>query len=390
MSARCLTLALLLAAPAVAQPVDVVAATAARAKAFPMASAVENEAAYQPAETVRGSPRPLVLGAASGIASDALASAQAYAVEQNSFAFIVLRGGKVAHEYYAPGFTAASRFSPASMHKTVMALAFGAAKLPIDALVSRWLTEWRGGPRGEITVRQLLSMSSGLETPPFTPDPTGKSAQMMFGPDIAKAALSYSAATAPGLNFAYSNANSQLAGLILERATGMRYADWLSTHIWKPIGASDATVWLDRPGGTPHVFCCLQATARDWARVGQLILDRGKVAGRQVVPAAWVTEMAAPSAQNPNYGLQLWRGSPYVAERRYSAASPLVGRAAKPYARDDVLFMDGAVGQRVYVVPSERLVIVRIGKSSMSWDDSELPNRVLAGLSATALPASHR
>ena len=382
MSTRRLIFAALLAAtPAVAQDADVAATTAARAKAFPLAAAVESETAYTPAETVRGRERPMASATAAGIAPAALAAAQDYADAQNSFVLIVLRDGKVVHERYAAGFTAASRLSPASMHKTVMALAFGAARIPLDAPVSRWLTEWKGDSRGTITVRQLLTMSSGLETPPFSPDPTGKSAQMMFGPDIAKAALSYAAAAPPGSVYAYSNANSQLAGLILQRATGKRYAEFLSTRIWQPIGASDATVWLDRPQGTPHTFCCLQATARDWARVGQLILDRGKAGGRQVVPAHWIAEMAKPSALNPNYGLQLWRGSPHVPERRYSKASPLVARAAKPYLRDDVLFLDGAVGQRVYVVPSERLVIVRIGKSAMGWDDSELPNRVLAGIS---------
>ena len=376
--------ALLVATPAVAQDAppsaDVVAATAARAKAFPIMAAVENEAAYTPAETVRGRERPLARAKDARIAPEALASAQAYADANASFALIVLRDGKIVHEHYAPGFTAANRFSPASMHKTVMALLFGTARIPLDAPVSRWLTEWKGDPRGAITVRQLLTMSSGLETPPFSPDPAGKSAQMMFGPDIARAALSYTAAAPPGSVYAYSNVNSQLAGLILQRATRTRYADFLSARIWRPIGASDATVWLDRPAGTAHTFCCLQATARDWARVGQLILDRGKANGRQVVPAAWVAQMAEPSTLNPNYGLQLWRGSPHVLERRYSKASPLVGRAAKPYLRDDVLFLDGAIGQRVYVIPSERLVIVRIGKSAMGWDDSELPNRVLAGI----------
>ncbi len=389
MPVRSLILALaLIALPAVAQvtdPAETVAQTAARMKAFPIAQSVESPDAYQPAETVRGRPRALADATAfGGVSVEAIARAQDYADAQGSFALIVLRDGKLVHERYATGFTAASRFSPASMHKTVMALAFGTARLPLDGRVDRWLTEWRGDPRGAITLRQLLTMSSGLAAPPFSQDPGSVSAQMMFGPDTVKAALSLPLGAVPGATFSYANANSQLAGAVLERATGKRYADLLSTRIWQPIGASDATVWLDRPGGAPHFFCCLQATARDWARVGQLILDGGRVGGkangRQIVPAAWIAEMAKPAATNPNYGLQLWRGSPYVVERKYNATSPLVGRAAKPYARDDVLFMDGAVGQRVYVVPSERLVIVRIGKSSMTWDDSELPNRLLAGI----------
>lgn len=384
MPARSLILAMaLLAAPTLAQQLDpaAIASATARAKAFPSPmTAVESVDAYTPSEIVRGRPRPLPHPRITGIAPDALTSAQAYADTQQSFALVVLRDGMVVYEHYAPGFSAASRFSPASMHKTVMALAFGTANIPLDAPVARWLTEWQGDPRGAITVGQLLSMSSGLEVPPFTPDPSGISGQMMFGPDIVKAALRHTLAAPPGSQFAYANGNSQLAGIILERATKARYADYLSRHIWRPIGASDATVFLDHAGGTPHFFCCLQATALDYARVGQLILDEGRAAGRQIVSAAWVKAMGTASATNPNYGLQLWRGSPYVAERRYNKGSLLVAKAAKPYLRDDVLFMDGAVGQRVYVISSEHMVIVRIGKSSLSWDDSELPNRILAGL----------
>lgn len=392
MSAKRLTLALalLFATPVLAQA-DPVATVAARMKAFPVAQSIERADAYTPAETVKGRPRALALAQdMGGIDPAALAAAQAYADAQNSFAFVVFRDGKVVHERYAAGFTAASRFSPASMAKAVAALAFGTARIPLDARVDRWLTEWKGDPRGSITVRQLLTMSSGLEVVGFSPDPAGKSMQLQFGPAVTQTALSFKAVAAPGSAFQYVNVNTQLAALILERATGQRFATLLSRRIWQPIGASDAALWLDREGGTAKLWCCLQATARDYGRIGQLILDRGRSGGRQVVPAAWIKAMTSPAATNPNFGLQLWLGSPYVAERRYNSSSPLAIKSAKPFARDDVVFMDGAIGQRVYIVPSERLVIVRIGKSSMNWDDSELPNRVLAGISAAGATALRR
>jgi CubicO group peptidase (beta-lactamase class C family) len=314
------------------------------------------------------------------VPATALAAAQAYADAQKSYAVVVLRDGKLVYEHYADGFSAESRFSTASMHKSVMAAAFGTARIPLDAPVERWLGEWRGDPRGKITVRQLLMMSSGLAPTPFSTEPASPSMQLMFGSDIAATALSTPLTGVPGRDFAYANVNSQLAGLVLERATGRRYARLLSERIWKPIGASDAAVWLDRPGGSPHYFCCLQATARDWARFGQLLLDQGRVRGRQILRPGWVAKMSAPSAANPNYGLQLWRGSPFVEVRRYAPAVPLTVKSAKPFLRDDVVFLDGATGQRVYVVPSERLVIVRIGQPAPAWDDSELPNRILAAL----------
>ncbi|MFZ4747730.1 MAG: serine hydrolase domain-containing protein [Sphingomonas sp.] len=384
MSAKRLILAaaLLFAPPAFAQD-DPVTTAAARMKAFPAAQSVERADAYTPAETVKGRPRALAMATDSGgIDPAALTAAQAYADAQNSFAFIVMRDGKIVHERYAAGFTAESHFSPASMAKGVAALTLGTANIPLDARVDRWLTEWKGDPRGSITVRQLLTMSSGLEVVGFSPDPAGKSMQLQFGPNVVATALSFKAVAAPGTSFQYANVNTQLAGIILERATGQRFATLLSRRIWQPIGAGDAALWLDREGGMAKLWCCFQATARDYGRIGQLILDRGRAAGRQIVPAAWVKAMATPAATNPNFGMQLWLGSPYVAERKYNSSSPLAMKSARPFARDDVVFMDGAIGQRVYVIPSERLVIVRIGKSSMGWDDSELPNRVLAGIAA--------
>jgi CubicO group peptidase (beta-lactamase class C family) len=371
-------LLLLLATPAVAQN-DPVAVTAARLKAFPVAQSIERVDAYVPAETVKGRSRPMNAATPTGDLARGIAQGQAY-VERDSFAYVVLKDGRIVHEWYAPGFTADNRFSPASMAKTVMALTFGTTRIALDARVDRWLTEWRGDPRGSITVRQLLTMSSGLDVIPFSQDPASKGMQLQFGPDVTRTALSFAAAEAPGTRFQYGNVNSQLAALIVERATGQRFAEVLSRRLWQPIGASDASLWLDREGGTAKLWCCYQATARDYARVGQLILNRGRANGRQVVPAAWVRAMATPAATNPNFGLQLWIGSPFVAERRYSSVSPLVLRSKRPFVRDDVLFMDGAVGQRVYVVPSERLVVVRIGKSRMDWDDTELVNRILAPL----------
>lgn len=358
--------------------------TASRFAAFPAMQSVERPDAYQPAEPVRGGRgRPFAPAPAGAIDPAALDRAEAYAQAQGSFAFIVARDGRIVRERYWDKFGADSRFSTASMHKTVLALAFGPAVarglIALDQPVSRYLPEWRSDPRGAITIRQLLSMSGGLEAP-FGPSPEALGMRLMFGTDIRAAALEAPQVRPEGQEFAYANVSTQLAGEALTRALGQRYSAWLSRAVWAPIGADDAALWLDRRGGSPHYFCCLQASARDWVRVGELIRNRGRSGGRQVVPADWIAQMAAPSPLNPNYGLQLWRGSPYVAERRYARSAALVVKAAAPFAADDVLFLDGAGGQRVYVVPSAGLTIVRIGKPSATWDDSAMPNMILAGL----------
>ncbi len=391
--------ALLLAAPPVAgaagaQPApDEAAIIAARAAALPMARGVEAVEAYQPAETVRGGSGralPATTPARAGLSAAALEKAAAWAEARQSHALLVARGGRLVFERYWNGFDRNSRFSTASMMKAVMALAYGPAiaeeRIGLDDPVGRHLREWRADPRGRVTIRQLLAMESGLAFPPqppgppAPPSPASPTMRIMFAPDIRAVALSVPQDAPPGSRFAYSNFDSQLAGEALAAVLPGRFADHLSRRIWKPMGAADAALFLDREGGSPHYFCCLQARPMDWLKLGELIRNRGRAGGRQLVPDAHVAAMLAPSATNPSFGLQIWRGSPHVPVRRYSATIALTVPAAEPFARDDVVFLDGAGGQRVYVIPSAGLTIVRIGRPAADWDDSALPNMVLAGL----------
>jgi len=176
--------------------------------------------------------------------------------------------------------------------------------------------------------------------------------------------------------------------LVLERATGKRYAHFLSETVWQAIGAGDAFAWLDRPHGLARTFCCLLARPRDWLRVGLLIKDGGQADGRQVLSPEWIAAMTAPSPANASYGMHIWRGSPHVAHRSYgSGAAPPLPIGA-PFAAPDMLIFDGAVGQRIYVSRAQDLVIVRIGDSIPDWEDSRLPNSIVAGLESS-LPAAH-
>ncbi|MEQ8736132.1 MAG: hypothetical protein RIC29_14495 [Rhodospirillaceae bacterium] len=90
--------------------------------------------------------------------------------------------------------------------------------------------------------------------------------------------------------------------------------------------------------------------------------------------------MTTPSPQNPKYGFQTWLGSPYIAKRSYSRTAGVTTLATEPYLAPDVFFADGFGAQRLYVVPSARLLIVRSGTTRMDWDDSKLPNLILSGL----------
>ncbi|MCC7199134.1 MAG: serine hydrolase [Gammaproteobacteria bacterium] len=343
---------------------------------------------YSPLEAVPGTERndlePVAAGSAT-ISPEALAEATSYADETKSVALLVWRDGALELEKYWPGYGPDTRTDTASMHKTVLGLLTGAAiadgHIPsVDEPAARWLTEWQDEAHKRIKVRDLLQMSSGLELLPFSMNPLSRSSRSYLGTDLTGLALSLAAAEPPGQVFEYANMNSQLLGTIVQRASGKRYAQYLSERLWSRLGAGTAYLWLDRPDGMPHTFCCLQTTARGWLRIGLLLLNEGRVGDDQVVPAEWVRAMTTPAATNPNFGYQVWLGSPEGGVRRYSSKSVAVAHHSEPYVAPDVVFIDGFGGQRVYVVPSQRLVIVRTGQSAMNWDDARLPNAILKGL----------
>lgn len=343
---------------------------------------------YSPLETVHEGPLAnLAEGTpeGAGISAATVRSAIDYGRSTDSVALLVLHAGKLIIEHYWPGYGVDTRVETASMHKSVLSLLVGIARDEghIDSLddpVSKYLQEWTGRPEGEIRIRQLLTMASGLETAPFSANPFSRGMQMLLGSEIDDTALEYRLAATPGSEFVYNNVNSQLLGMVVEAATGQRYAHYLSDRLWSRIGAPRAFVWLDRSKGMARTFCCLQTSARGWLSVGRLLLEGGAYDGRQIVPADYLREALSPSSTNPNYGFQIWLGSPHQAQRRYTPASPLAITHSEPYLADDLFFFDGYGGQRVYVVPSAELVIVRVGTTSLAWDDSILPNLFLRDL----------
>jgi CubicO group peptidase (beta-lactamase class C family) len=343
--------------------------------------------ALTPQEVIKGgNGRPIVRARAdrSSLSPQAKAAAIALVAPLTTAQLLVWHKGSLQLEYYGEGYSTTTRSSPASMMKPILALAIGTAiaqgKIKsINDPVSLYLTEWANDPRGAITIKNILEMSTGLQNAQgFAPGSPGM--QHSLGTDIRGVINAVPLAKPPGTEFQYNNFNSSLGGMVIERATGMRYVQWVSTTIWRPLGARDGAAWLDKEGGFARTYCCLIATGEDWLRVGLMIKDGGKVGRRQVIPASWIEAMIAPSPLNPNFGYQLWRASPYAAQRSYGPAITLKVPASEPFLADDMIYFDGAGGQRVYVSRKSDLVIVRIGKATTAWDDAALPNIIQLGL----------
>ena len=325
-----------------------------------------------------------------GISEDALDRAWDYALERNTQALLVLHKGVSIAERYAPGFHRGSLMNARSMTKSLMGILYGIAIEEgdigsLDDPIGLYIEEWRDDPRGAITLRHFLHNVSGLE---FPTDNTlgGKASRLMNGSYVDAVALSYEADVTPGAQFIHANANTQILGIALQRATGVSFDRYLSQKLWVPIGAQRAVMKQDRIDGSPVTFCCVQSSAGDWIRLGQLLLNDGRTAeGVQIVPSGWVHQMRKGSSENPNYGLHIWIGTPFTPVRSYAPhlEGGAVNTHSEPFLADDVFYLDGGAKTRVWIVPSQDLVIARLGNApprGLDFDEAFIPNTIIRGI----------
>jgi CubicO group peptidase (beta-lactamase class C family) len=342
---------------------------------------------------------PVAAPDARTITAAALADMERFAAEYGSHALIVIHRGIIQDEWYAPHWERDRLTQSQSMHKSLMGLFVGVAIADgrigsVDDPVGEYLTEWRDDPRGRITLRQLLQMSSGLAQYRFTLNPfaddnrwinSGRSGEVILRTPLA--------GWEPGTRYDYNNINSELLGMVLERAYGQRYSALLRDKLWLPMGGERALVHTDQPGGRAFTSCCLAAPAMDWARVGMLLLGRGRVNGRQLVSPEWIDAMTTPSPAGAHYGLQIWLGygDPAVPPENAGSSGAVV---PGPFLARDTFMTWGRGQQHVFVVPSRELVIVRLGPAlgmqpiKPGFDVTYLVNRAIQGLAPGATVAA--
>lgn len=306
-----------------------------------------------------------------------------YHQQEKGLSLVVWLNGKIQLEHFADGMDRNAVTASYSMNKSITGLMAATLHaegiLSLDDPVSLVLDDWKDDERGEITLRELLQHTTPLKVVSMG-NPDFRTMEILMGDDIEKAALSNPVDDA-GLGFEYATINYQVAGAVIRRyvnkAFDKSYAEYLSEKIWQPIGAGDAWLSSGTENGIPRFYAGMQASAGDWLKIGLLIKDGGMLNGKQIVPAEAISILTTPAASNKLYGLGVWLDSPEDGSREYGPNTSLAVTHSAPYLADDVIFFDGFGGQRVYIVPSEDLVIVRTGQVSFSFDDSILVNMVL-------------
>ncbi|MEM6808331.1 MAG: serine hydrolase domain-containing protein [Pseudomonadota bacterium] len=316
----------------------------------------------------------------------------------NTQAMVVWHDGRIVWERYYDDVTPESLVISRSLSKPLSVIAVARAialgYLPsLDVEVAQYLSEWRGSDKGAITIRQLLQMRSGLAPQSFAPKPDDIMNRAYLHPYHEAVILSdYPLVTEPGTRYDYSNANGEILAVILERATGRRYEDWIGEAVLRPLGAAGGQAWLNRPGGTLHAGCCALLPTETYLRLALLLLNDGAWQGQQLLPPGFVAEMTSATALNPHVGMGVYVAGPYIEYR--GAANPEVsfGKTlhTSPYLDKDLYLFDGNGNQVIYIVPRHDLIVLRVGNSpsrDTPWDNSLLINRVLQAL-ASATGAS--
>lgn len=342
---------------------------------------------YEPRERVVGGNQPLaprVSPESESLDPRLLEAAAAYAASHDARALIVARHGYVVFERYWHGTSFDTLADAQGFTRVLAALAVGAALSHRrvgwpDEPIGYFIGKWRSDPRGGITVRDLLQMSSGLAAPAQARSPWSVAMRARFGTDVAQATLAEGLLGQPGKTWAAQSADPQLLALVLEQATGERYASYLSQAVWRRIGAADAWLWLDHSGGMAHADCCMLARQGDWIRVAELMLHDGNYRGAEVIHPGWVQLMRTPARSNPDYGM-------YV---RLGAHMP---PGSEPYAAADTYLIDGGGGNRLWLVPSMQIAVLRMGgrpDGAHAPDEARLPNLIVTAARDFVPRAAH-
>jgi CubicO group peptidase (beta-lactamase class C family) len=274
-----------------------------------------------------------------GVSGEELTRVHNWLRDNGSKTGIVVRHGKIIGEWYYGDAKPDSQYLVYSTTKSFSATAAGIAiaegKLSLDTKLGDLIPDVAPPEKREVTVRQILSMTTGVHN-----DPTIRDRPDMFTYALTKAPMDFK----PGEKWEYNNTGNCLLGPMIRKATGQDIDEYLDAKVFKPIGIKKSDWHWDRQEGHPLPFSGLHITARALARFGLMTLREGKWQDQQLVPAAWVKQAAAPSqSMTPNYGFLWWNNS----------------TGAYPDVPKDAFAAMGKFDNSMLIVPSSDLIVLR-------------------------------
>lgn len=279
-----------------------------------------------------------------------------YLEDHKTVAFLIIKNDSIQYEKYFQGYDHESIVPSFSMAKSVTSILIGCAIdegliQSVDEPIVKYIPELNKDGFDKVSIKHLLQMTSGIEFNESYANPFGDAASFYYGLNLRKQIGKMKLKSEPGKQFEYISGNTQLLGLILERVLkGKTVTQYLQEKLWTPLGMEyDASWSIDRKkDGLEKTFCCLNARARDFAKIGRLYKNKGNWDGQQIVSQKWVeasTKLDTLNGSVRYYQYQWWLPTP-----------------------GEDFMAEGILGQFVYVNPAKDLIIVRLGKNDGKAD----------------------
>ncbi len=322
-------------------------------KKFPSRPLVSNETKFKYYSTSHGKfPDTLKLGG-TPVAFDKVLE------DNKTVAFLIIKNDTIQYEKYFKGYSQESIIPSFSMAKSVTSILIGCAIddgliKSIEEPITNYIPELKKNGFEKVTIKHLLQMTSALKFSESYYNPFGQAASFYYGRNLKREISKLKLKGIPGQKTDYVSGNTQLLGFVLERSLkGKTITQYFQEKLWTPLEMEyDASWSIDKKNnGTEKTFCCINARARDFAKIGRLYLNKGNWNGKQILSQKWVeesTKVDTTEGSIDEYQYQWWL----------------------PSTTGDFM-AEGILGQYIYVNPSKNIVIVRMGKNEgrINWSD---------------------
>jgi CubicO group peptidase (beta-lactamase class C family) len=334
-----------------------------RRRVFALFAGSAGVAYQEPRVVVRLTPgpdQPRVSPEEAGIDMAGIQAAVEYAAERNTRALVIGHKGHIVFEKYWNGTSFATPVDLSGFTPALSALLLGVAmnderSINLDAPLGGYIVEWADDPRGVVSLRQLLTRTSGFASSAGRPWPGTRAARYALTADLRATLLAWP--LDPALPGAESPAdlNADILALALASRLAQPFDKLLTMRIWQPIGGGEFSLARDARAG-----CCIRARLGDWMRIGELLANNGVFEGNQLTPPRYMSLMLKPTHQDSPVGF--------------------FTRVDGEFAANDVAWLEDAGKQRLWVVPSLQLAILRVGgepPAAKGWDEAIIPDSII-------------
>lgn len=288
--------------------------------------------------------------------------------------FVVIKNDTVKFEKHWEGYNDSSLVNSFSMAKSITGMLVGCALKDgliksVDEPVANYIDEFKAGDLQNITIKHLLTMSSGLDFKEDYSSMFSWPAEAYYGPDVNGLTIKQAKVEIePGKIWFYKGGDTQLLGIILKKVTGKTIAQYASEKLWKPMGAEQPAFWSLDEHGMEKVSCCWYSNAKDFARIAKLMMNQGNWNGQQIIDSTFVKEALTPADlldrkgnKSQQYGYQWW---------------------LMKHKGHDVFYARGIRGQYIFAIPDTKTIVVRLGHKRAKKDGDELPEDIFVYLDA--------